>query len=216
LFKYIEACDNLEVLKDDSNIRVFLAGGITGCQDWQAIISNNLKVYDNVTVINPRRKTFDLSNKDMEDVKQISWEHQALLCSDIIPFWFCKETLCPITLFELGKMLGLNTSYGGDDRYKISIGIEEGYTRVNDVILQSNLMQHTRITKNFEDFEAVIHTDIKTFNLTKKKKRVQFEEMPMNTTNPYYSWGHTTGELFHFNFKENVTNYEYKSNYKED
>jgi hypothetical protein len=60
-----------------------------------------------LTLINPRRLDFDVENPDME-YEQIVWEHQNLEASDMISFWFPKETLCPITLFELGKYLKSN------------------------------------------------------------------------------------------------------------
>jgi hypothetical protein len=34
---------------------------------------------------------------------QIAWEYHHLKQAEAIMFWFCKETIQPIVLFELGK-----------------------------------------------------------------------------------------------------------------
>ena len=49
---------------------VFLAGGITGCRDWQRIVIEYLKYFDDiyklgsVAVFNPRRDDFDVSDSE--------------------------------------------------------------------------------------------------------------------------------------------------------
>ena len=51
--------------------------------------------------------------------------------ADIILFWFPKETLCPITLFELGCFLNTPKT--------LVIGVEPGYARERDVRIQVGL-----------------------------------------------------------------------------
>ena len=81
---------------------VFIAGGISNCPDWQNEMSAMLdtSLYD---VVNPRRAGgFDRTGVTAEE--QITWEHRALSLIDACIFWFPCETLCPITLLELGEL----------------------------------------------------------------------------------------------------------------
>src|SRR6478736_102537 len=77
---------------------VFLGGGISGCPDWQSSVIYLLTDTPGV-LLNPRRK-----GEFTEDIagEQIEWEYKALRTADTVFFWFPQETLCPITLFELG------------------------------------------------------------------------------------------------------------------
>jgi len=59
---------------------------------------------DKLLVINPRRNAFDLTDPSVS-VDQIKWEHRALQEADLVSFWFPHETLCPITLLELGVQI---------------------------------------------------------------------------------------------------------------
>lgn len=114
---------------------VFLAGGITNCWDWQRYAINYLQKYNlhNVLFINPRRDKWDMNADQEESRKQILWEHKYLLESDIIFFWFPPETLCPITLFELGAAL---------ERYdNLIVACDPDYQRKFDVEVQAKLVQ---------------------------------------------------------------------------
>ena len=57
--------------------------------------------------------------------------------------FFCEsESVQPICMYELGKQLTYN-DYEYDNAYKVLhtlIGVEEEYSRKDDVIIQSNLM----------------------------------------------------------------------------
>jgi hypothetical protein len=126
---------------------VFLAGGITDCPDWQAIVVQELES-SNLILINPRRDDFDTSNKEMVK-EQIRWEFKHLELAHTIAFWFPYETLCPITLYELGRAGALS--------YKnLIIGCHADYARKDDVIEQIALarpgMGGVRIQETFEDF----------------------------------------------------------------
>lgn len=89
-------------------VKVFLAGGISGCPDWQSEVIASVDAYPWVDktaiLINPRRADFDTSNLNMSK-DQIDWERRHLEAADLVLFWFPKETLCPITLLELGKCM---------------------------------------------------------------------------------------------------------------
>ncbi len=107
---------------------LFIAGGISGCSNWQQELIQLLRD-EKITILNPRRNKYE----DYENIEeeQISWEHIHLRKADAISFWFPNETLCPITLFELGKALMLNK--------KVFIGVDPKYKRKSDVEIQTKL-----------------------------------------------------------------------------
>lgn len=127
---------------------IFLAGGVTGCPDWQSELIKKIQHKD-LVVYNPRRKTFDIKDKSASNV-QIKWERDHLSKSDVIVFWFCKETIQPITLFELGK-------YAFSWEHEIIVGVELGYPREVDVVTQLTLeMPEIIIYRTLDELAAVI------------------------------------------------------------
>ena len=93
---YIEIPNTGEAIGES----VFLAGGITGCRDWRAEVVAQL-MNSNLTLFNPLRPNFPIDDPSAS-VFQIQWEHEYLRKATAILFWFPAETLCPITLYELG------------------------------------------------------------------------------------------------------------------
>src|SRR5882724_7144555 len=79
---------------------VFLAGGITGCPGWQDHAASRLGDLP-LAVLNPRRADFPIDDPSAAEA-QIAWEHRHLRRAAAALFWFPSETLCPITLYELG------------------------------------------------------------------------------------------------------------------
>lgn len=113
---------------------VFVAGGITDCPDWQTELRSLLEDLD-FTLLNPRRADFPIDDPKAAR-EQISWEHEWLWKSDIISFWFCANTLNPIVLYELGSHLSRASS---GLPVEIIVGIEPGYERTQDVMIQTEL-----------------------------------------------------------------------------
>jgi hypothetical protein len=127
---------------------LFLAGGISGCPDWQKELKQKL-INTSLILINPRRADFDITNPLMEQ-QQIEWEHRHLERAKIISFWFPRETLCPITLFELGK-------YARDASKILFIGRDEEYKRKRDIDIQINLIRpEIQIVNTLEDLSKQI------------------------------------------------------------
>lgn len=117
---------------------IFLGGGITNCSNWQATLTNELNhLVVPITVFNPRRKKFDLSDPKQSDI-QIRWEHQFLRLCDVVVFYFSHETVCPITLFELGAALERNLCRNNPQ--KIIVYCEHNYVRKMDVGIQVQLI----------------------------------------------------------------------------
>lgn len=121
--------------------KIFLAGGITGCPEWQDEVIEFLKAWstqNNIKdffIFNPRRKNFPIDDPTAAH-KQIKWEIDHLELADYVTFWFAKETIQPIVLFELGRWVM---------RKPIYVGMHAEYPRWKDVYEQV-----TQITKNYE------------------------------------------------------------------
>ena len=115
---------------------MFLAGGISGCQPWQDEMKDLIaQKCPGLIPVNPRRANFDVSRKDIHH-EQIKWEFDFLRRADVIIFWFPKETLCPITLFELGTWSVLCKTHGS----QIFVGCDPEYMRRDDVHTQLSLL----------------------------------------------------------------------------
>jgi hypothetical protein len=108
------------------SVDLFLAGGITNCPDWQAEALALLRDQD-IAVANPRRKRA-LALQGKGATHQIEWEYGYLKRARVVLFWFPKESLCPIALFELGKEL--------ESGSRVVIGVHPEYSRRFDVITQ--------------------------------------------------------------------------------
>jgi hypothetical protein len=137
--QYIECPDMVDPRKPGAPsqgcVSVFLAGGITGCPDWQAEVVERCRgtaLSNRLTLINPRRKNFKLDDPGMAKA-QIRWEHRMLRVADVIVFWFPEETVCPITLYELG-------AWSMTSKHLI-IGAHPNYARRLDVVVQTELVR---------------------------------------------------------------------------
>lgn len=131
--KYIE-CPN-EWQGAGQDLGLFLGGGISSCPLWQDEIVPKMTHLD-ITLINPRRKQWDITNKSLER-EQIEWEHRHMLRADAIMFWFPCETLCPITLYELGKW--------SVRPKQLFVGCHPDYQRKRDVEIQTELERPKQI-----------------------------------------------------------------------
>jgi hypothetical protein len=142
---------NLNIQWDTS---VFLAGGISGCFDWQSYAVKRLiaKKFDGV-IINPRRRN-GLGRTGDVAKKQIRWEHKYLEEVGCIAFWFPPETLCPIALFELGRW----SSQVFTDK-KILIGADVNYERRFDIEVQVRLERPR--TKIVDSLDALVDQIVK-------------------------------------------------------
>jgi hypothetical protein len=126
---YIEAPNYIDIPNQTTPV-LFLAGGISGVEDWQSRAVESLQKLD-IVVCNPRRKNFEQFKNEAgfhESQKQIKWEFDHLEMANQILFWFSHETVQPIALFELGTRIRKN--------YDLFIGIHPDYPRRFDLITQ--------------------------------------------------------------------------------
>jgi len=136
---------------------VFLAG-IMGCLDWQSDMARMLADFEKGTLFNPCRENY--SDSPEVSKEQIQWEFIALWQAPVIVFWFSKETLCPITLFELGVHL-TRSRLAQKNPPKICIGIEPGYASELDVREQTRLLAPaTPIVSTLEDLAKFIRETV--------------------------------------------------------
>ncbi len=73
-----------------------------------------------------------------EALKQIDWKHRHLRKADAVAFWFPCETLCPITLYELGAWSVYRDERG---QKPLFIGVHPDYKRRQDVEIQTRLVR---------------------------------------------------------------------------
>lgn len=144
-------CPDVMRFKPLDSTAIFMAGGITGCPDWQREVVNQLRSIPKLILINPRRDNWDLTKSSEE---QIEWEHRHLHMADYTYFWFPKEGQCAITLFELGMALG--------EKRNIRVGVEPGYWRELDVREQvKQAAPHITVVNTlYELYEPVWPTDV--------------------------------------------------------
>jgi hypothetical protein len=124
---YVE-CPHEDALGED-DVSLFLAGGITGCEDWQSEMVALLGETP-LVILNPRRKHFPIDAPRAAE-QQITWEYRWLEEATAIAFWFPCETLCPIALFEYGKWLVR--------RKPLFVGTHPAYRRIVDGKIQTRL-----------------------------------------------------------------------------
>ncbi len=132
-----------------NKIPVFMAGGITGCPDWQKEMGELLVDTDYV-LLNPRRDNFPMDNPSAS-YNQILWEHDHFRVALLNMYWFPKETLCPIVLYELGAWSMTNRP--------LFIGVDPEYKRRQDVEIQTKLTRpDVIITYSLADLAESIKT----------------------------------------------------------
>jgi hypothetical protein len=146
----MEVIECPENIKSKKRMKLFLGGGITNCPDWQFKMIELLKDEEGI-LFNPRRKKFPIKNPNSSE-EQIKWEHKYLREANAIIFWFPKETLCPITLYELGAWLMTDKP--------LFIGVHPKYKRIIDVKIQTKLVRPK--IKLFYDLESLAK-EIKKF-----------------------------------------------------
>lgn len=148
----------IEIKAPDSHLhfigkRLFLGGSIEmgRAENWQektvALLDKN--GYNNLIILNPRRDDWDSSwgQSPIPGTKffeQVQWELIAQEKSDIICYYFAKDTISPITLLELGL-------YGARKDKKIVVYVDDKYERRGNVIITCDMYNITW-TNNFGDF----------------------------------------------------------------
>jgi hypothetical protein len=141
--KYVEAPEKYK----GKGKSIFLAGTITGALDWQSSLAEHLKK-EALVILNPRRKNFPMGDTNAAEA-QITWEFEHLRKATAISFWFSKETLAPITLYELGTW--------SMTKKPIFVGVDPDYPRKKDVEIHTKLARpDVKIVYNLNDLSRII------------------------------------------------------------
>jgi nucleoside 2-deoxyribosyltransferase len=91
--------------------RIFLAGSIEMgvAEMWQDRIARDLS-HEDVVIFNPRRDDWDSSweqkASNPQFAEQVNWELDHIDTADIVIFYFDPGTKSPVTLMELGYVIG--------------------------------------------------------------------------------------------------------------
>ena len=148
-------------IESTRNLQVFLAGGITGCSNWQKDFCEYFKGLPGITIYNPRRENFPIEDSKVAE-EQITWEYEKLKKAELIVMWFTNSTIQPICLYELGRWI--NSTHT-----PTVIGIEEGYERAQDVLIQTTLSRpDINFARSFEMLKADFNS--KANRLVKEKQ----------------------------------------------
>jgi len=122
-------------------ITVFLAGGITNCENWQKEVINYLmslpeEKTDKLVIFNPRRDKWPKSSDTEEIRRQINWEADYIRSADVFSMYFTntEKSDQPICFYELGRYSGV---FGKKD----IISYQEGFKRALDVEFQMSTIK---------------------------------------------------------------------------
>lgn len=129
------------------SLKVFLAGGICNCVQWQQEIikkfineSHELSPdFKDVYLLNPRR--VDWLDKPGEATRQIEWEFDMIERCDVFTMYFAGgESDQPICMYELGRNIErMKTRFPDSWMDRIIITCDSSYKRLNDVLVQTRL-----------------------------------------------------------------------------
>ena len=128
---------------------LFLAGGITDCDNWQKVVQYELcRIFknDSLIILNPRRDNFPIDDPAAA-VEQVTWEFNALEKCDMFSMYFAGgKSDQPICMYEYGRHLAkLGESKYNLDTFVVTACKE--YKRYNGVIIQTRLVNN-RIVVN--------------------------------------------------------------------
>ena len=146
---------------------LFLAGTIEmgNSEDWQSEILKQLADeagQDGLGVFNPRRVV--APENQLEVNRQINWELDSLDKSSIVFVYLAKNSISPISLYELGNLQG-----GKADNKSVIVYCDPEYTCLANVIATTSHPKfHNPSVKVFLDYGAAfgrLVTEIKRRSL---------------------------------------------------
>ena len=156
----LQSPEDMKVMNFNSHrTSIFLAGGISNCPNWQLeFIAGYEAIRPShrggpTVLVNPRREG-DLSKEGDEARQQIRWERNYLMACSHIIFWFPKESVCPITLFELGQWATSKNLKEG----KVIVGADPDYSRFFDIKTQLSLLVDGDYKISTTMFDLIVQT----------------------------------------------------------
>jgi hypothetical protein len=151
---------NVGAKRSKYSVDIFLAGSIEMglAEFWQDALAEDLAQMECVSnVFNPRRTDWDssweqsINNPHFNE--QVNWELSNIELADVVFFYFDKNTKSPITLMELGLVLGeLNQKNRNgllpESHQRIVVCCPDGFWRQGNV----EIVCHRAGVKMFKDF----------------------------------------------------------------
>lgn len=131
--------------------KIFLAGSIDmgKAENWQPKLEEEFSNF-NITILNPRRLDFDVSQEYSENnpylQEQVNWELTNLGLADIVVFYFDPTGKAPISLFEMGVV----ANKVKDGEKKAIVLCPDGYWKKANVILNAKFFNF-EIAETFDD-----------------------------------------------------------------
>lgn len=120
-----------QALRLNNKPSIFLAGSIDQGEavDWQAQIIDALSVHNlDIVILNPRRDswdpTWDQNDSNLDFVRQVNWELNAMDKANMIVMHFAPKTKAPVSMLELGLYA---------DKNKLIVCCPDGYWRKGNV-----------------------------------------------------------------------------------
>jgi hypothetical protein len=126
---------------------LFLAGAVSN-GDWQAELSQRLAPHlDGWTLVNPRLE--DPPRQEDGARSEIAWEFRHLHAADAVLFWLEPPTVCPVSLYELGKV--------SMTRKPVFLGVHPGFPIKTDIVVQTQLARpDALIVHSLDDLAACV------------------------------------------------------------
>lgn len=137
---------------------IFLGGTIEmgNSEDWQNRITNDLSDQD-VILLNPRRDDFDVTQEQSINnsyfLKQVNWELDGLMNSDLIIMYLLPNTLSPISLLEIGLMTDSQICRKNE---KVIICCPDGFWRKGNIEIISKRFGIELVDDYFSLFTKVL------------------------------------------------------------
>lgn len=135
-------------------LNVFLAGSIEmgTAENWQDKFVNLFSSELDINFFNPRREDWDSSWVQSIDNpqfnEQVNWELEAIDSADMVVFYFDPNTKSPITLMELGFVIGRQEA-------EIVVCCPEGFWRKGNVDIICKRNEIKQFNDIYELSEAV-------------------------------------------------------------
>ena len=141
MVKVITAPEKIEFPKDC--VKVFLAGGIQKCDEWQQKVIDLFKTNGeskNVYLMNPRRENFPIDDPNAS-YEQIKWEFDMLEQCDLFTMLFLNsESDQPICFYELGRNIErMKERFPQSWDKRIVVTCDINFKRKQDVEIQTKL-----------------------------------------------------------------------------
>lgn len=154
----VTAPEKVEFNKE--SIRIFLAGGIQKCGDWQNELINMFKssnIKEDIYLINPRRDDFPIDDPNAAE-EQITWEFNMLEDCDFFTMLFnSSESDQPICFYELGRNIErMKQKFPKIWMNQIIISSDKNFKRVQDVEIQTKLATKGKVNVGIYDTKELV------------------------------------------------------------